>query len=269
MSQLALRLYRLGGLKTRSDGSTILHGMSWFKDHAAQLLKDDDELREEGDSRPASEVVLSLIESFDSDGGTGHAQAAVFLGWSASNDNAPSPIYAKHLKEKFGSSFGFSYVGGFLGSIGWIGFFSYLMVWWAETLGDTLGIPSVVMGITILAAGTSVPDLISSVIVARSGKGDMAVSSSIGSNIFDVTFGLPMPWFFWSVTHGGQGIEVEAKSLGSSVLMLVGMLICTIAAIALLGWRLNQLLGGLSFILYTVFVTITLLMAFETIPVAF
>jgi Ca2+/Na+ antiporter len=46
-----------------------------------------------------------------------------------------------------------------------------------------------VMGLTVLAAGTSIPDLITSVIVARKGFGDMAVSSSVGSNIFDVTVG--------------------------------------------------------------------------------
>lgn len=42
---------------------------------------------------------------------------------------------------------------------------------------------------TILAAGTSIPDLITSIIVARKGYGDMAVSSSIGSNMFDITVG--------------------------------------------------------------------------------
>ena len=46
------------------------------------------------------------------------------------------------------------------------------------------------MGLTFLAAGTSIPDLITSVIVARKGLGDMAVSSSVGSNIFDITVGL-------------------------------------------------------------------------------
>ncbi|GAB6018788.1 hypothetical protein CHUAL_000452 [Chamberlinius hualienensis] len=77
----------------------------------------------------------------------------------------------------------------FIGSIAWIAIFSYLMVWWASLAGETLGIPNEVMGLTILAAGTSIPDLITSVIVARKGLGDMAVSSSIGSNIFDVTVG--------------------------------------------------------------------------------
>lgn len=37
----------------------------------------------------------------------------------------------------------------------------------------------------------------SSVIVARKGLGDMAVSSSVGSNIFDVCVGLPVPWLLF------------------------------------------------------------------------
>ena len=52
------------------------------------------------------------------------------------------------------------------------------------------------MGLTFLAAGTSVPDLITSVLVAQQGKGDMAVSSSVGSNIFDVTVGWVIFIFF-------------------------------------------------------------------------
>ncbi|GFN90999.1 sodium/potassium/calcium exchanger 2 [Plakobranchus ocellatus] len=77
----------------------------------------------------------------------------------------------------------------FVGSICWIAGFSYLMVWWANQTGETIGIPDEVMGLTILAAGTSIPDLITSVIVAKKGFGDMAVSSSVGSNIFDITVG--------------------------------------------------------------------------------
>jgi sodium/potassium/calcium exchanger 2 len=68
------------------------------------------------------------------------------------------------------------------------------MVWWATIFGDVCGIPQAVMGLTVLAAGTSVPDLMTSIIVARQGYGDMAVSSSIGSNIFDILIGLPIPW---------------------------------------------------------------------------
>lgn len=87
----------------------------------------------------------------------------------------------------------------FVVSIAWIGVFSYFMVNWVELLGNTMGIPPVVMGYTVLAAGTSVPDLFSSVIVARMGQGDMAVSSSLGSNIFDILVGLPLPWLAFTV----------------------------------------------------------------------
>ena len=56
-------------------------------------------------------------------------------------------------------------------------------------VGDCFNVPPEVMGLTFLAAGTSIPDLITSVLVARKGFGDMAVSSSVGSNIFDVAVG--------------------------------------------------------------------------------
>lgn len=46
----------------------------------------------------------------------------------------------------------------------WIAFFTYLMVWWASIVGLTLGIPAEVVGLTILAAGTSIPDLITRLI---------------------------------------------------------------------------------------------------------
>merc|ERR1711907_654757 len=95
----------------------------------------------------------------------------------------------------------------------------------AEVIGVTFGIPDTVMGLTFLAAGTSIPDLLSSVIVARQGLGDMAVSSSVGSNIFDILMGLPIPWFFYSITHDMNPMVVGADGLFLSVLILLLMLI--------------------------------------------
>merc|ERR1712107_725127 len=63
----------------------------------------------------------------------------------------------------------------FIGSICWLAIFSFCMLWWSTVVGWCLNIPMGVMGLTILAAGTSVPDLITSVIVARQGRADMAV----------------------------------------------------------------------------------------------
>merc|ERR1712070_1274337 len=89
------------------------------------------------------------------------------------------------------------YIATWTLAIVWIGFFSIFMVFWATLFGDRFEIPPNVMGLTFLAAGTSIPDLLTSVIVARQGHGDMAVSSSVGSNIFDVLVGLPFPWLLY------------------------------------------------------------------------
>ena len=108
----------------------------------------------------------------------------------------------------------------FVTSIVWIGVYSFLMVEWTEIIGNTLGIPSVVMGLTFLAAGTSVPDLLSSVIVARKGEGDMAVSSSIGSNIFDILVGLPVPWIIYTAAKKNSVI-VSLSALFEEAIVLV------------------------------------------------
>ncbi|GAB5358521.1 hypothetical protein AAMO2058_000465500 [Amorphochlora amoebiformis] len=146
-------------------------------------------------------------------------------------------------------------------SVFFIGFFSYFMVWWVTIVGETLTIPSQVMGLTILAIGTSVPDLLESVIVAKQGKGDMAISSSIGSNIFDITIGLPLPWLLYTLINKTP-IEVGTNGLFISVILLFAMLISCITSIALSGWRMSKSLGVVFFLLWIVFVTISLVVEF-------
>ncbi len=56
----------------------------------------------------------------------------------------------------------------------------------AVALAKKLGIPSLVVGLTIVAAGTSMPELAVSISSAMSGSADMATSNVIGSNVFNV-----------------------------------------------------------------------------------
>ncbi|XP_033992439.1 sodium/potassium/calcium exchanger 2-like [Trematomus bernacchii] len=120
----------------------------------------------------------------------------------------------------------------FIGAICWIAAFSYLMVWWAHQVGETIGITEEIMGLTILAAGTSIPDLITSVIVARKGLGDMAVSSSVGSNIFDITVGLPFPWLLWSFINNMSPVKVSSNGLFCAIVLLFIMLLFVLISIA-------------------------------------
>ncbi|XP_032106904.1 sodium/potassium/calcium exchanger 1 isoform X2 [Sapajus apella] len=148
----------------------------------------------------------------------------------------------------------------FLGSIVWIAMFSYLMVWWAHQVGETIGISEEIMGLTILAAGTSIPDLITSVIVARKGLGDMAVSSSVGSNIFDITVGLPVPWLLFSLINGLQPVPVSSNGLFCAIVLLFLMLLFVISSIASCKWRMNKILGFTMFLLYFVFLIISVML---------
>ncbi|XP_028825992.1 sodium/potassium/calcium exchanger 2-like isoform X9 [Denticeps clupeoides] len=148
----------------------------------------------------------------------------------------------------------------FLGAICWIAGFSYLMVWWAHQVGETFGITEEIMGLTILAAGTSIPDLITSVIVARKGLGDMAVSSSVGSNIFDITVGLPFPWLLFSIIHGMSDVEVSSNGLFCAIVLLFLMLLFVIISIAACKWKMSKLLGFIMFLLYIVFLVVSVML---------
>ncbi|KAF8794894.1 sodium/potassium/calcium exchanger 2-like [Argiope bruennichi] len=151
----------------------------------------------------------------------------------------------------------------FVGSILWIAVFSYLMVWWASLVGETAGIPNEVMGLTFLAAGTSIPDLITSVLVARKGFGDMAVSSSVGSNIFDVSVGLPLPWFLSCLIFGP--VEVSSSGMACSLLLLFLMLLFVIISIAAFKWKMNVGLAMVMFLLYFVFIACSLLLEYGVV----
>jgi len=153
----------------------------------------------------------------------------------------------------------------FLVSIAWIGGFAYFMVNWAIGIGDSIKIPNYIMGMTFLAAGTSIPDLLSSVIVAKQGHGDMAVSSSVGSNIFDILVGLPTPWIFFSLIHQ-KNVRIISCELAVSIIVLIGMLLSVVFSIKLSGWQMSKNLGYAMFVLYLVFLTQDLVRNFSGDP---
>jgi Ca2+/Na+ antiporter len=137
-------------------------------------------------------------------------------------------------------------------SIVWIASFTFVMVWFATAISITCALDEHIMGITVLAAGTSVPDLLTSMIVAREGHGDMAISSSIGSNIFDVTVGLPIPWMLYCVMNG-KSVAIKNQALEVCVLLLLSMLGFTIGSVVTHRWVMTRGMGFQLLALYGVF----------------
>lgn len=62
---------------------------------------------------------------------------------------------------------------------------SRILVWGAVTIARDLGVSDLIIGLTIVAIGTSLPELASSVAAARKGEHDLAVGNIIGSNLFN------------------------------------------------------------------------------------
>uniref|UniRef100_A0A4W5N437 Solute carrier family 24 member 3 n=1 Tax=Hucho hucho TaxID=62062 RepID=A0A4W5N437_9TELE len=146
----------------------------------------------------------------------------------------------------------------------WIAGFSYVMVWMVTVIGFTLGIPDVIMGITFLAAGTSVPDCMASLIVARQGLGDMAVSNSIGSNVFDILIGLGLPWVLQTLAiNYGSYIQLNSKGLIFSVGLLLGSVFLTVLGVHLNGWKLDRRLGLVCLFMYSIFLCFSILIEYN------
>ena len=62
---------------------------------------------------------------------------------------------------------------------------SRLLVWGAVNVAQQAGIGDLVIGLTIVAVGTSLPELASSIVAARRGEHDLAFGNIIGSNLFN------------------------------------------------------------------------------------
>ncbi|EER15951.1 conserved hypothetical protein [Perkinsus marinus ATCC 50983] len=139
-------------------------------------------------------------------------------------------------------------------SIFWIGALTYLMVDACNRLGCLLNLPSLVMGLVFLAAGTSVPDALGSIAVAKQGEGDMAVSNAVGSNVFDIMLGLGIPWTL-KLAMGKHVLFPDAKdTLPQYIAILALVLLLFLVTVILNNWVLNKQMGASLLVMYAGYV---------------
>ena len=73
-----------------------------------------------------------------------------------------------------------------IGGVAAIVFGGTLVVDNAKALGMAMGMSETLVGLTICAVGTSLPELVTSIVAAKKGESDMAIGNVVGSNIFNV-----------------------------------------------------------------------------------
>merc|ERR1711871_513682 len=121
------------------------------------------------------------------------------------------------------------------------------------------------------AIGTSIPDAIGSMVVARAGEADMAIANAVGSNVFDILLGLGFPWFLRGVINElsnedkcDDSFPVKKCGIEISVGILFGTLGAFFLVLVLYKWRMNNKLGITFLCLYLLYIIWTLLNAFPT-----
>merc|ERR1719192_1123966 len=116
----------------------------------------------------------------------------------------------------------------------WLGILTFFVVDCCEKIGECIGMPGDLLGITLLAVGSSLPDCISSVIVARQMKIDMAVANAFGSNIFDVNLCVGFSFMLGSISKaiGGEPTAIELatgealQAFSYLIMTAAGFLVC-------------------------------------------
>jgi cation:H+ antiporter len=126
---------------------------------------------------------------------------------------------------------------------------SRLLVWGAVTIAQSLGVSDLIIGLTVVAIGTSLPELASCVAAARKGEHDIALGNVLGSNLFNslAVVGLAgaiMP------------IGVDAEVLTRDLPVMVGLTL----VLFVMGWgfrgqagRINRIEASLLITAYLVY----------------
>jgi len=112
----------------------------------------------------------------------------------------------------------------------------HLMVSAATSIATTLGVSSWVIGVTIVAAGTSLPELVTSLAASVRGKNEMLLGNLIGSDFFNFAGVL-------GLTCALKPLPVSPEA-SSGLVLLVGM-VGLVLVLLRTGWRVSRLEGAL------------------------
>jgi len=129
---------------------------------------------------------------------------------------------------------------------------SKALVWAAVNVAEAFGVSELLIGLTIVALGTSLPELAASVVSALRGHADIAIGAVVGSNMFNLLIVLALPGLFTELYLAPSTLQRDLGTVLVSTLMLL--------AFVGFGWQKSRRtaelgrLAGVSFLaLYVVY----------------
>jgi cation:H+ antiporter len=113
----------------------------------------------------------------------------IFIGWSVmSNLRNRRDALIDNIQDEIKDitlSFSKSILILLIGLVALIGS-SQLLVWGAVGIATLLGVSDLIIGLTVIAVGTSLPELATSIAAVKKGESDIAIGNVVGSNIFNI-----------------------------------------------------------------------------------
>lgn len=127
----------------------------------------------------------------------------------------------------------------------------------AKFFASAFGMSEMLIGLTVVAVGTSLPELVTSIVAAKKGESEIALGNVVGSCIFNIMFILGMSGLVHPLNCG-----VEA--LIDSVILIVINILMYIVCIT--GKKINRPEGLVCVVIYVIYIAYTVLRAFEMLP---
>jgi cation:H+ antiporter len=100
---------------------------------------------------------------------------------------------------------------------------SRILVWGAVGIAELLGVSNLIIGLTIVALGTSLPELAASIVAARKGQHDIAIGNVVGSNMFNLLAVTGIAGFISPMSHITP--DVLARDWPMVMLLTIGLLL--------------------------------------------
>lgn len=123
---------------------------------------------------------------------------------------------------------------------------SRLLVWGAVAIAQSLGVSDLIIGLTVVAVGTSLPELASCVAAARKGEHDIALGNVLGSNLFNTLAVV-------GIASAIAPVEVAAEVLSRDFAVMAGLTLL----LFVMGWgwrgrpgRVNRVEGSVLVAIY-------------------
>ncbi len=127
---------------------------------------------------------------------------------------------------------------------------SAVVVWSAENIAEYFSVSETIIGLIVLAVGTSLPEISTCVTAAIKGEGEIAVGNIIGADILNVL------WII-GVSSIANPITVELKVMDFTFPFMI-LIVLTMLVAMRIGCRLGKAKGLILFALYGLYIFLTL-----------